>query len=317
MLQIINYQDEIFGLYNPETCGKLDLKIGETEFTLHARSEITLTSIPEVIFQKIVKHASVSHYINGDNTLTVDAYKDEYRRLRSFMTEDDDGNDIWETREDKNAFDVFTSSWKPVYSEPSVEWVPIEFDVVMKERVPEKYQKYITSSTIVVSEGSGASRADKYKSVCTYQSSAYQVLVQAANALGFEIVGKNEKSDGMKIEIGWSGTDCLRFSKVNNDYISIPEAFRKRIGMQHKGTLEYCIQEFESEYKVIYEYLEGLANTIQNRKVSESERADLLKTVEACISNYHSVETMKSTRDKYRWLGESLNQLKRKITMQA
>lgn len=34
------------------------------------------------------------------------------------------------------------------------------------------------------------------------------------------------------------------------------------------------------------------------------------------IINYHGVDSMKSTRDKYRWLGESLTKLKRQITMQ-
>ena len=310
MIQVIDYQNGLVGIRAINAYNSLKLKIGSAMFELD-RSELTLSELPTKIFKRYTVPSKIDHYIDENNySLTVNDYNTAIRQLKSFGYEDDNDNFIWETREDKENYDKFRASWKPVYSEEVIGWEPVQFEIVKKQHIPDKYKGWIESSIII--ESMPSERV--YKAICTYTSNPTNMIREIAAELGFEIVTDENRTTGMKLFIYHIRDSVLRFSKVNGNYFKIPEDIWKQY-RNKSGTLEECIAKFDWEWKQIHDYLRGVSNVINNKGIDYSERAHLVELIDESIRHYRSIDSMKSTRESYRSLGNVLNVLKRKLTL--
>lgn len=319
MIQVVDYQNELYGISQTlEWCGgSLNLKIGEVEFTLPLKTELTITEIPKEIFQKKVISPEVTGYVDKfGNSIRVDEFKGALTEFNKLKVWDDDAEEsIWETKEDKTNYEFFLSNWKPVYSEQKIEWIPVEFEVVIKQHVPDKYKSFITSSIILETrtiEGNSFNKCKK--AICSYFTNPAAMIRMVANELGFNIVENENKTEGKNISIYKIADSVLRFSKVNGNYFRIGEEVW-RMYRNVTGTLEQCIAQYEWEYKQIYDYLLGVRNTIENKTISPEERKELLELLEKGLSQYNKVDSMKSTRTYYNELGRTLNLIKKKLSM--
>ena len=319
MIQVVDYQNELYGISQTLDWGgnTLSLKIGEVEFSLPLKTEITITEIPKEIFQKKVISPEVTGYVDVyENTLKVDEFKNALTEFNKLKVWDDDAEEsIWETKEDKVNYEFFLSNWKPVYSEQSIEWIPVEFEVVVKQHVPDKYKSFITSGLILETrtiEGNSFNRCKK--AICYYNTNATTMIRMVANELGFNIVENEHKIEGKNIFIYKVSDSVLRFSKVNGNYFKIGEEVWKKY-RNVTGTLEQCIAQYEWEYKQIYDYLLGVRNTIENKTINPEERKELLDLLDKAAIQYNKVDSMKSTRIYYNDLGRTLNLIKKKLSM--
>ena len=312
MLQVIEYTNGLIGLTRLNLYGSMTLKIQNVEFKLNSNDIVSLTEMPTEILEPKTIPAQIIRYQDRSNenvTLSVDEYKLLASKLHAFGSHDDDDNFIWETREDKQRYDDFVATWKPIYSESTIEWVPVEFEVVVKEYVPEEYAEFIVSSIIVGQDGNKS----KYKSICRYTSNKAKMLRMVAEKLGFEIVTNEHLTSGKKVYIYTTNLDSvLRFSKVNDHYFRMEQDVH--FG-NCTGTLEECIVRYKREYNAIYSYLNSEKNVIENKDVNPEEREGLLQILEICISNYHKVDSMKLTRSYYQALGTQLKSLKSKLML--
>lgn len=319
MIQVVDYQNELYGISQTLDWGgsPLNLKIGEVEFTLPLKTELTITEIPKEIFQKKVISPEVTGYVDANgNTLRVDEFKSALTDFNKLKVWDDDAEEsIWETKEDKLKYETFLSNWKPVYSEQKVEWIPVDFELVIKQHVPDKYKSFITSSIITeirTIEGNTNNRCKK--AICYYNTNATTMIRMVANELGFNIVDNEYKTEGKNIFIYKNSDSVLRFSKVNGNYFKIGEEVWKKY-RNVTGSLEQCIAQYEWEYKQIYDYLLGVRNTIENKTINPEERKELLELLDKGLSQYNKVDSMKSTRTYYNDLGRTLNLIKKKLSM--
>lgn len=318
MIQVVDYQNELYGISQTQEWGgnTLNLKIGEVEFTLPLKTELTITEIPKEIFQKKVISPEVTGYVDKfGNSIRVDEFKGALTEFNKLKVWDDDAEEsIWETKEDKLKYESFLSNWKPVYSEQKIEWIPVEFEVVIKQHVPDKYKSFITSSIILETrtiEGNSFNKCKK--AICSYFTNATTMIRMVANELGFTIVENEHKTEGKNIFI-YKSSDVLRFSKVNGNYFRIGEEVWKKY-RNVTGTLEQCITQYEWEYKQIYNYLLGVRNTIENKIINPEERKELLELMDKAAIQYNKVDSMKSTRTYYNELGRTLNLIKKKLSM--
>lgn len=319
MIQVVNYQNELYGISQTLDWGgsPLYLKINEVEFILPLKTELTITEIPKEIFQKKVISPEVTGYVDANgNTLRVDEFKNTLAEFNKLKVWDDDAEEsIWETKEDKLNHEAFLNTWKPVYSEQKIEWIPVEFEVVIKQHVPDKYRSFITSSIILETrtiEGNSFNKCKK--AICSYFTNAATMVRMVANELGFNIVENEYKTEGKNICISKHSDSILRFSKVNGNYFKIGEEVWKKY-RNVTGTLEQCIAQYEWEYKQIYNYLLGVRNTIENKTINLEERKELLELLDKAAIHYNKVNSMKSTRNYYNELGRTLNLIKKKLSM--
>lgn len=320
MIQVVDYQNELYGISQTLDWGgnTLSLKINEVEFSLPLKTEITITEIPKEIFQKKVISPVITGYVDANgNTLRVDEFQSiQCELIKSKVWDDDAEESIWETKEDKLKYETFLSNWKPVYSEQRIEWIPVEFEIVIKQHVPDKYKSFITSGLITETrtiEGNSFNRCKK--SICYYNTNSKTMIRMVANELGFNIVEDEYKTEGKNIFIYKNIADSvLRFSKVNGNYFKIGEDVWKKY-KNITGTLEQCITQYEWEYKQIYDYLLGIRNTIENKIINPEERKELIELLDKGLDQYYTVDSMKSTRTYYNDLGRTLNLIKKKLSM--
>ena len=320
-LQVIDYgYENIFGLVNCSYT-TYELKIDDIEFKLDSTNsstksfaEVTLNSMPKVILKKI-RHSSVKIGYSlvepnpfPDEIIEIDRYEELRKELDTRIYDDDDEYKIWNTVEEKVKYDEFIAKWKPVYKEVPDEWVPIEFEVVCKQFIPEKYRHYISSNLIIHTNGNDK----KYKAICNYKTDPYSMLISIARELGFEITDNEYKTEGKKLYTKWKDSDCLRWSKVNGNYIkldSIRDKYRN-----FAGTFEECVAKYQWEYDQIYNYLLGIKNTLDNPGISSSDRQVLNDRIDQALSRWYNVESYSKTRSEYRNLGVILNDIKSILT---
>lgn len=319
MIQVVDYQNELYGISQTLDWGgsSLNLKIGEVEFTLPLKTELTITKIPKEIFQKKVISPEVTGYVDASgNKLRIDEFKSRLTEFNKLKVWDDDTEEsIWETKEDKLKYESFIDTWKPVYSEQKIEWIPVEFEVVVKQHVPDKYKSFITSGLITETrtiEGNSFNRCKK--AICYYNTKAATMIRMAANELGFDIVENEYHTEGKKICISKHSDSVLRFSKINGNYFKIGEEVWKKY-KNVTGTLEQCIAQYEWEYNQIHDYLLEVRNTIEFKTINPEERKELLELLEKSLSQYNKVDSMKNTRTYYNDLGRTLNLIKKKLSM--
>lgn len=319
MIQVVDYQNELYGISQTLEWGgsSLNLKIGQVEFTLPLKTELTITEIPKEIFQKKVISPEVTGYVDKfGNSIRVDEFKGALTEFNKLKVWDDDAEEsIWETKEDKLKYETFLSNWKPVYSEQKIEWIPVEFEVVIKQYVPDKYKSFITSSIILETrtiEGNSFNKCKK--AICSYFTNVTTMIRMVANELGFNVVENENKTEGKNISIYEIADSVLRFSKVNGNYFRIGEEVWKKY-RNVTGNLEQCVAQYEWEYKQIYDYLLGVRNTIENKTINPEERKELLDLMDKAAIQYDNVDSMKSTRTYYNELGRTLNLIKKKLSM--
>lgn len=316
MIQVIDYNNGIFGIVQNENYNSIDLKIGDVEFKLPKDKLCTLAEMPSEILQKKTVPAAVTHYADLEgNTLSWDDHIAEITRLNANMVWDDDGDSkIWDTREDKENYEAFISRWKGVYSEPVVEWNPVDFEVIKKQYIPEQYAKYITSSIIVGSTTNYHQQA--YKAICYYTSNPAQMIRDIAEKLGFSISSSENETKGKRIFIYTrsGGDSTVQFSKVDGNYFNVPESDRKKYGSR-SGTFEACVAKYEFEYNQLYDFLLGVANKLDHPTLSPEERTELASTVDAAMGHWNKIDPMKSSRDQYRYLGSKLTEIKKKLLL--
>lgn len=320
MIQVVDYQNELYGISQTLDWGgnTLNLKINEVEFSLPLKTEITITEIPKEIFQKEVISPVITGYVDANgNSLRVDEFQSiQGELIKSKVWDDDAEESIWETKEDKLKYETFLSNWKPVCSEQRIEWIPVEFEVVIKQHVPEKYRSFITSGLITETrtiEGNNFNRCKK--AICYYNTNSATMIRMVANELGFNIIENEHKTEGKNIFIYKTSADSvLRFSKINGNYFKIGEEVWKKY-RNVTGTLEQCITQYEWEYKQIYDYLLGIRNTIENKTINPEERKELIELLDKGLGQYYKVDSMKSTRTYYNDLGRTLNLIKKKLSM--
>lgn len=316
MIQIIDYNNGIFGIVQNENYNSIDLKIGDVEFKLPKDKLYTLSELPIEILQKKTASGTITHYADGyGNTLSCEDRRVVINQLHSKMVWDDDGdNKIWETRQDKEEYETFNQRWKAVFSEPVVEWNPVEFEVIKKQYIPEQYAKYITSSVIIGSTSNY--NGHEYKAICHYQSNPAEMIRDIASKLGFSISKSDDDIKGKRIFIYTrSGVDStVRFSKVNGNYFGIPEHEYKKYGSR-TGTFEECVAKYEFEYNTLHDFLLGIANKLDYPTLSPAERSDLAAIVDNAFLYWNKISPMKTSRDEYRYLGQKLTELKKKLLL--
>lgn len=316
MIQVIDYNNGIFGITQNIDRNSITLKIGDVEFKLPTDKLCTLAELPTEILQKKTASGTITHYADGyGNTLSCEDRRVVINQLHSKMVWDDDGdNKIWETRQDKEEFEAFSQRWKGVYSDPTVEWNPVEFEVIKKQYIPEQYAKYISSSVIVGPTANYNEQA--YKAICYYTSNPAEMIRDIASKLGFSISDSENNITGKRIFIYTrSSVDgTVQFSKVNGNYFGIPEYARKKYGSR-SGTFEECVAKYEFEYNTLYDFLLGIANKLDYPTIGPAERSDLAAIVDNALLYWSKISPMKSSRDEYRYLGGKLTELKKKLLL--
>ena len=114
MIQVVDYQNELYGISQTLDWGgsSLNLKIGEVEFTLPLKKELTITEIPKEIFQKKVISPEVTGYVDKfGNSMRVDEFKNTLTEFNKLKVWDDDAEEfIWETKEDKLKYEFFINN---------------------------------------------------------------------------------------------------------------------------------------------------------------------------------------------------------------
>ncbi len=315
-LQVIDYgYKKIFGLVNLVSSAH-QLKIDDKEFKFEGKSyqgfsELTITGpVPDYIYYLHVEPRVLIGYTDGEVQITREEYADSLTKLdvrtKTWSDSADEYVKIWETKEDKAVYDEFAAKYTQVYSEPISEWRPIEFEVVQKQYIPEVHRKFIESSLII-----DTGNLKQYKSICTFKSDPYTMMIQIATELGFEIVDNENKTAGKKLYSKWKDKDCLRFSMVNGNYIKLGELIPKY--RDWIGTYEECVDKYEWQYNQIRDYFVGIDNTLTYRNVDQNEREALLKLLDDALTYYDKTEAFKYCRAHHQNLGTVLNKLKNKL----
>lgn len=305
MIYIIDYGfTNLFEILSTQSTDLL--KIGEIEFKLHRDEPMTIASIPSQIFKQVALPSRIGHYKNGDETMSVVGYQAKYKELIKYRYWDDDlERDVFETREELKQYEDFMASWKPVYLEPETNWEIIEFEVIKKQFIEEKYRP------IIVSQISVNSNPGVVESICKYNPSFEMMFRQIANGMGFvEIPDKmSVDTKGKKYSFN-SGT---RFSKCNDQYVS--KFFEKQgtIFTPQKGLYEDCVKSFERDYNVIYQYINMVAQTVDNVAIAPLLVGELYEMIDNCITYANKVDSMKSTRDSYKALLQQLSKVKNRL----
>ncbi len=214
MIYIIDYGlNNLFELFKNDY-GTLKCRIGVVDFEL-GQNPITLTKIPEKIFKKVELSKRIGHYEFDGKILSIEDRTDLWKELRKNGFYDGEDDDVWvfETREDKLKFEEFERNWKPVYLEPEIRWDEVEFQMIKKQFIEEKYRPFIQSQIVI------ENRPDKVEAICTYSPNFEMMFRKQANELGFIEVEDKSFTDHTKGK-KFSFHSGIRFSKCNNEYVN-------------------------------------------------------------------------------------------------
>lgn len=307
MIYIIDYGlGNLFELMRDDY-GTLDVKIDGDEFSLTKDKSFSLTKIPEIISKKTVLPKRIGHYEYNGQVLSADERSVIWSDLRKNGFWDGEDDDVWvfDTREDKLKFEEFERECKPVYLEPEVKWDEVEFQVIKKQFVEEKYRPFIESQIVI------SNNPSKVEAICHYSPNFEQLFRKQAIGLGFVEVedktfGDNTKGKKFSFHTG------IRFSKCNGEYVN--KFFEgKRLFEPKKGTYNDCIIAFERDFNAISSYLNLQLQAIEGVKL---ESATVKAVYDALIEikmTANRVDSMKATRSEYNSLLKRISALELKL----
>lgn len=316
MIYIIDYGlKDLFEIRYHSNYGSIDIKIEDQEFTLSANNPMTISSFPTEILLKTSMPSQIIGYetISGETQITVETYKEKLAVLKSFGSYDDDGNFIFETREDKTNYDAFTSNWKPIYSEQETIWETIEYKIIYKQYVDEYLQPFITSQ-IVIPVDSFYKKSDErtpITAICEYKPNFTMLFRQIANKFGFvEVEDKTflDNTIGKKYSIH----DGIKYSKCNGQYLT--KYFENRdIFRPTKGTYDDCVKSYNRDYDTINSYIQLQIKHIEGKGLELTTAKIILDLILDLQTKYHKIDSMKSTRDEYRQMGKLIKDIETKL----
>lgn len=306
MIYVIDYGlNNLFELFKNDY-GTLKCKIGETEFELR-KDPITLTSIPDKIFWKVELQKRISHYEFGEKTLSIDERSAMWLDLRKNGAWAGEDDDVWvfETREDKLKFDEFERDWKPVFTEPEIRWEDVEFQVIKKQFIEEKYRPFIESQIVI------ETRHDKVEAICTYSPNFDTMFRKQAIELGFvEVEDKTfaDNTNGTKFSLHCG----YKFSKCNGGYVN--KFFEnKGLFVAKKGTYDECVVAFERDYNAIASYLNLQVQIIEQKSLEPLMVKIVYDSIVSIKISANRVDSMKSTRSDYNQLLKLIAQLEQML----
>lgn len=305
MIYVIDYGlDNLFELFKNDY-GTLKCKIGETEFEI-GQNPITSTSIPDKILKKVELHKRIGHYEFDGKILSVKDYSvvwEDYRKNGYY--DDDEDRFIFDTREDRENFNEFEKNWKPVYLEPEVRWDEVEFQIIKKQFIEEKYRPFIESQIVI------ETRPDKVEAICTYSPNFDVMFRKQAIEFGFVEVEDKSFTDNTKGK-KFSFSSGVRFSKCNDEWVN---KFFENKGwfISKKGTYEDCIASFERDYNAIATYLNLQVQAIDGKAMEPLMVKTVYDALLSIKSTANRVDSMKATRTDYRSLLNQISALESKL----
>ena len=304
MIYIIDYGlNNLFELLRDDY-GTLEVKIDNDEFTLTKDKSFTISKIPEKIFKKTILQRRIGHYDYNGQILSIEERSVIWSDLRKNGFWDGEDEDIWvfDTREDKTKFEEFERNCKPLFLEPEIIWDEVEFRVIKKQWIEEKYRPFIVSQIVI------SNNPANVKAICEYSPSFEQMFKKYAIELGFIEVEDKSFTDNTKGK-KFSFHSGIRFSKCNGEYVT--KFFENRyLFVPKKGTYEECIASFERDFNAIANYLNLQLASIENKQMEPlaiKKCYDLVQNIESVAGK---VDSMKSTRSEYNSLFKLITNLK-------
>ena len=307
MLFIIDYG--LNGLFELRAYGAgttLNLKIGDYEFKLE-NFPITITEIPtEILIRKQYPDA-ISHYEFDGSRLSVLDYKTVCSQLAAFRYYDED-EDRWlfDTKEEKEAYDQFIRSWKAVYTEPESRYEPTQFEIIRKQWIPEKYRPFITSQIVIPTVS--RNEQQRVEAICVYSGGFSGMFKKIADELGFTpVLNSSSDTKGKKYHLNES-----RFTQCNGQYVS------KYFGGGNlfctmTGSFDQCVSAFDRDYNAIYSYLNLVNQEIEGKQIEPLTAKAVYDMILECKQYANAVDSMKSTRDAHKRLLASLVNIENKL----
>lgn len=307
-LQVIDFNYKDLFLLRKTTIGQLNLLVNEQEVTITHDSPISLFKIPEVIYEVIVEKP-ITSYSRTDGSGNKTILKEEYEIIRANILKnaeiDEDGDVLWNTKEDKKNYDAFINSWVPEYATIKL-YKEVPFEVIKKEFVPYKYEEFIYSSVVMES----LDKCDTpFEAICYYIPDFAKMVSIVAKELGFSILPNNTNlsaTNGKKCIIsGLTGT------RINGGYVYFdtkPYSFKS-----FYGSLADCIKRYNDDYSVIKEKFTSIANLIDHPEVTSIEREEISNEIDKCIKSLKSINSKQQTIGEYDSLMNRLLKLSNKI----
>lgn len=309
MLFIIDYG--LNGLFELQQTGfsTLNLKIGGYEFEL-SNLPMTVTEIPTEILIKKTYSPSVSHYEFDGVRLSVLDYNTERKKMElPRYYDDDDDRYVFNTKEEKEAYDQFIRNWKAIYTEPETRYEPIQFEVVRKQWIPEKYRPFI-SSQIVIPSGWG-SEQKKVEAICVYSGGFGKMFKKIADEIGFQELTQStpyNDTKGKKYHLN----NGIEYTHCNGQYVT--KYFENQYLFNTvKGTFDQCVTAFDRDYNAIYSYLNLVNQELEGKQIEPLTAKAVYDMILECKKNANAVDSMKSTRDEYKRLLASLVKIENKL----
>lgn len=297
MIQIVNYGD---GLYELIGSARYDIRIDGVEAPKVA--ELTLNQVPKLIEEKKIVKGGVIHYLWADKIITFL----EYQTVKNLRNYEDDGVEF-ETREDKEKWESYMTNCKPVYAEDKIEWRPLEFTVLYKQKISKEHSDYIKSSYVFPGYW------DKEKiieAICTYTPNEDKMLRGILVSKDFEEVPHNTFSDhtkGRKFDI----YDGVKFSKINNTYIS--KYFTGGCFKPTKGSYEQCIEAYDRDVQAITNVVQMIERQFSEVPLERQALKEAIDKLDICKSTLYKISVAKSYKQDYnyvyRTLQETINNL--------
>ena len=309
-LQVIDFNYKDLFLLRKTTIGQLNLLVNKQEVTITHDSPISLFKIPEVIYEVIVEKP-ITSYSRTDGSGNKTILKEEYEIIRANILKnaeiDEDGDVLWNTKEDKKNYDAFINSWVPEYATIKL-YKEVPFEVIKKEFVPYKYEDFIYSSVVT---GDLKGHYTPFKAVCNYVPNFGKMVSIVAKELGFSILPNNTNlsaTNGKKCIIrGLTGT------RINGAYINFDTKLSSF--KLFYGSLVDCIKRYNDDYSVIKEKFTSIANLIDHPEVTSVEREEISNDIDKCIKSLKSIESKQQTIGEYNILMNRLLKLSNKIKM--
>lgn len=282
-------------------------KIDGTDFT---RGLYSTDRIPkEVLVEKSINSPYWAYKLNNERVSEEDSFKIGLL-LEDIKTtgklRDDDG--MFPTREDLAKYDdmtyalnsrfVLVNHYEKIYE-------PIEFEIVKKQHIEDKYSDFIVSDVVKTYSGY-PNYTEGYKAICTYNRNFAMMFRQIANKHGFTEVPDETFADntkGMKYSI--SNTTPHRYTKCNNVFVS--EKFKQFESKCFEETYEKCVAIFNKDYQDIENFILLRKADVEGKPLLNA--AKVIESLELIKGIWYKVSVSKTQRTDYNSILHRINKL--------
>jgi hypothetical protein len=305
---IIDYKEKnLFEIFH-DSREPVELRNGQTEFSIDPNQKITIDCIPESLEYKQHHPKTISHYSNGTEIIDMDEYKRRHGALRETGFYNDDDDFIFETREDKKRYDEFIVEWEKVYNDEYFEWIDRPFKIIYKQHIPERYSELIQSQVLFRFSNTD----EPVKAICEYRPSFEWMMREIGSKLGFEEVVKDTFSKNTKGK-KYSLCDGITYSKVNDSYVT--SYFKdKRLFFAEKGTYDQCVTAFERDYSAIQTYLKLVKAQIDQIPINTTTAKEIIDELGYLKQQLNRIEPKNSHRTQFFTAVNKIDEINEKLT---